>query len=288
MKLSFTRLAALNFVALATLGAVSTASAQKQAPWDRYTIRGGEFSVLLPTLPAMTTYDKAMNPSQQARNVIAAYSKGVVYAIHVYYRNGSLEDFIAGHSTVKSNREVKVGQFVGKEIVVQLATTKNITQYFVTKRYIYSFVARSSAIKNSEADVARFFESIKFDSTEDYIAIVDGAGVQSTWDPETRTDAINAPIVPVEKVTTKALLVSRPEPVYTELARKNHTTGKVIMTCVFSSSGAITDLLFVAGLHDGLAERARDAAKQIRFIPAIKDGQFVSTSMRLEYDFNLD
>lgn len=277
-----------SLVAFATAGAISSVSAQKQEPWERYTIRGGEFSVQLPTLPAMTTYDKALNPSQQARHVIAAYSKGVVYSIYVYYRNGSLEDFIAGHSTVKSNRDVKMGQLVGKEYVLQLATTKNITQYFVTRHYIYSLNARSTAMENPEADVTRFFASLRFDSSEDYIAIVDGPGSQSTWDRDTQTDANNEPIVPNEKVTTQALLVSRPEPVYTEAARKNHTTGKVVMTCVFSSSGAITDLLFVAGLHDGLAERAMAAAKQIRFIPAIKDGRFVSTSMLLEYDFNLD
>jgi len=36
-----------------------------------------------------------------------------------------------------------------------------------------------------------------------------------------------------------------------------------------------------------LLERAIDAAKKIRFIPAVKDGKYVSMWMQLEYNFNL-
>ena len=57
------------------------------------------------------------------------------------------------------------------------------------------------------------------------------------------------------------------------------------MRAVFSSSGAVQHLdeFAFAGWLD---ERAIAAAKQIKFIPAQKDGRPVSMWMQLEYNFN--
>jgi len=43
----------------------------------------------------------------------------------------------------------------------------------------------------------------------------------------------------------------------------------------------------VSGLADGLNERAIEAAQQIKFYPAVKDGQLVSMWMELQYNFDL-
>src|SRR6185295_16355515 len=77
-------------------------------------------------------------------------------------------------------------------------------------------------------------------------------------------------------VTTKARLISKPEPQYTEEARKNQITGTVVLKCVFSSSGQVTSIKTVSGLPNGLTERAIAAARQIKFVPATKDGHQVS------------
>ena len=88
-------------------------------------------------------------------------------------------------------------------------------------------------------------------------------------------------------VTTKARLLSKPEPQYTEDARKNQITGTVVLKVVFASSGQVTNIRTVAGLPYGLTERAIAAARQIKFTPATKDGHQVSMWMQLEYNFNL-
>ena len=88
-------------------------------------------------------------------------------------------------------------------------------------------------------------------------------------------------------VTTKARLISKPEPQYTEDARKNQITGTVVLKCVFSSNGTISNIRTVSGLPYGLTERAIAAARQIKFVPATKDGHQVSMWMQLEYNFNL-
>lgn len=88
-------------------------------------------------------------------------------------------------------------------------------------------------------------------------------------------------------VTTKARLISKPEPQYTEDARKNQITGTVVLKVVFASSGQVTNIRTVSGLPYGLTERAIAAARQIKFTPATKDGHQVSMWMQLEYNFNL-
>jgi TonB family protein len=88
-------------------------------------------------------------------------------------------------------------------------------------------------------------------------------------------------------VTTKARLLSKPEPQYTEEARKNQITGTVVLKVVFASSGQVTNIQTMRGLPYGLTEKAIAAARQIKFQPATKDGHQVSMWMQLEYNFNL-
>lgn len=89
------------------------------------------------------------------------------------------------------------------------------------------------------------------------------------------------------EVTSKARLISKPEPQYTEDARKNQITGTVVLKVVFASNGSVQNIRTVSGLPHGLTERAIAAARQIKFVPATKDGHQVSMWMQLEYNFNL-
>lgn len=88
-------------------------------------------------------------------------------------------------------------------------------------------------------------------------------------------------------VTSKAKVLSKPEPQYTEEARKNQVTGTVVLRAVFTSGGQVTGIKAVSGLPYGLTERAIAAARQIKFVPATKDGRPVSMYIQLEYNFNL-
>lgn len=89
------------------------------------------------------------------------------------------------------------------------------------------------------------------------------------------------------EVDQRARLLSKPEPQYTEEARKNQVSGTVMLRVVFSSSGEVVQIRALNTLPFGLTERAIAAARQIRFVPAMKDGHPVSVHMQLEYNFNL-
>jgi TonB family protein len=88
-------------------------------------------------------------------------------------------------------------------------------------------------------------------------------------------------------VNSKARVLSKPEPQYTEEARKNQVTGTVVLRAVFTSGGQVTNIRAVSGLPFGLTERAIAAARNIKFVPATKDGRPVSMYIQLEYNFNL-
>ena len=88
-------------------------------------------------------------------------------------------------------------------------------------------------------------------------------------------------------VTERARVLAKPEPQYTEDARRNQITGSVVLRVVFSRTGEVTNIRAINPLPFGLTERAIAAARLIRFRPATKDGRPVNVYMQLEYNFNL-
>ena len=89
------------------------------------------------------------------------------------------------------------------------------------------------------------------------------------------------------EVTRKAIITFKPEPGFTEDARKNNVTGVVRLRAILHASGSVQNISVVKGLPDGLTEKAIAAARQIRFTPAEKDGHTVSQYIVLEYNFNI-
>ncbi|HEV8140845.1 MAG TPA: hypothetical protein VGP81_13810, partial [Pyrinomonadaceae bacterium] len=53
------------------------------------------------------------------------------------------------------------------------------------------------------------------------------------------------------EVTSRARVLDKPEPQYTEAARKNQVTGTVVLRAVFSSSGSVMNISTIRGLPDG-------------------------------------
>ena len=66
-----------------------------------------------------------------------------------------------------------------------------------------------------------------------------------------------------------------------------YISGTVILSVVFSRTGQVTNIQARQTLCCGLTEKAIAAARSIRFIPAMRNGQVVSMYMQLEYNFNL-
>ena len=63
--------------------------------------------------------------------------------------------------------------------------------------------------------------------------------------------------------------------------------GKVVLKVTFSDTGKIGAISVISGLGNGATENALEAAKQIKFKPAIKNGKPVSVTKPVEYVFTL-
>ncbi len=82
-------------------------------------------------------------------------------------------------------------------------------------------------------------------------------------------------------------IIYRERAKYTEEARANKIQGTVVLSVVYTFDGRITEIRVVRGLPDGLSESAIEAAKKIRFQPAVRAGQPVSVRGNIEFNFTL-
>jgi TonB family protein len=93
-------------------------------------------------------------------------------------------------------------------------------------------------------------------------------------------------ILPMD-TSTRPKILYREKAQYTKEARDNKIAGTVVLSVVFAADAQIRDIELVQGLPDGLSEKAIEAAKKIRFEPAMRNGQPVSVRGKLEYSFNI-
>lgn len=100
---------------------------------------------------------------------------------------------------------------------------------------------------------------------------------------ELNDDYVYGPI----EVTTKARIISKPSPEYTEEARQNHITGTVTLLLILTADGIVKGFIPLARLPYGLTEKCISAARRIKFSPATMDGKPVSQFIRVEYNFNI-
>lgn len=101
-----------------------------------------------------------------------------------------------------------------------------------------------------------------------------------TEEPKKKAVASNSPLTPVE-------ILVKPNPTYTDEGRKLKIEGEVRLEVVFSATGKVQVLRVLQGLGHGLDEAAVRAAEQIKFKPALRDGQAVDSNATLRIIFQL-
>ena len=98
--------------------------------------------------------------------------------------------------------------------------------------------------------------------------------------PDPNRPKAPAPVQPV-------VILSKPNPAYTDEARKLRLEGDVLVEVVFLASGSVRVVRVTNGLGHGLDEAAVRAAEQIRFKPALQDGKPVDFPATVHIEFQL-
>jgi TonB family protein len=81
--------------------------------------------------------------------------------------------------------------------------------------------------------------------------------------------------------------IFKPEPEYSEEARKAKFQGAVMLSIVIDETGKTRDVRVIRPLGLGLDEKAIEAVLRWRFKPSLKDGRAVAVSANVEVNFRL-
>jgi TonB family protein len=260
--------------------------------WRIYTVKDEEFSVSLPGFPAMMTSEglRKADGKRRLERLLKTSVGGVDFYVETFENpepGQTLEQFIAeqgldSYYDRSTERKLTIDGFDGIEYSSSSKTTPPArVQIFATEKHLYRFITRGQDAGQRSIG-ALFFSSIKLGKKLDGIEVPNGSGSSSDLQSDTGERIFTG-----REVDTKARLVSKPPPVYTDEARNHQVSGTVILKVIVSKSGQVTNIRVVSGLPFGLTEQAIKAAKGIKFIPAMKDGQPVSMWMQLEYNFDL-
>jgi hypothetical protein len=159
------------------------ALAQESSSWKRYTVKGEEFSVKLPTLPALTTSTDFIKEEKRERvqRQFGAYADGVVYTI-LSVDDGKPQKMLKALSggsgsslgwDRSTEQEVARDGFAGKQY-----TSRNplggTAQLFATGIHFYLFQAFGAPAE--DARVQQFFSSLKLGPATEGVEVSDGEG----------------------------------------------------------------------------------------------------------------
>ena len=269
----------------AAMGQVPENNSTQQGEWRLYRLESERLAVALPAPPALSVGKRRSDPGRKERleQTLQASDGRVSFRVLIFENSNSLKlnDFVAEHNAnnewdIASERPIKVKGTVGKEL---MSPNKNaVCQLFIKYKRLYGFVA-TGAGPTDEA-VKSFFSSIELSRRPNGIELFEVAG----------TTIYAAPIDDLFKpaeIDQKVRLLEKPEARYTERARFEKTAGTVVLKAVFTADGQVVNIRILDPLPHGLTEVSIEAARKIKFIPAVKDGKPVSVWLQLVYNFNL-
>ena len=306
-------------------GPAGRAPATAQAPaatWARYTYPGDEFSVELPEMPAVshtTRHIEGTRFDTEKVRVFSLYSGGVVFFVAAYDRPRKSESldyfasFLRGMWEVSPKGEgAPLGGFEGRSYGVSGRPLRLVTnelygegRVFRTKKHAYLALAFSN--EDGRPEVERFLDSLSLGPSPSGERVAEqeavrpfapprtpaggqgpaaGAGPTGAGAGEAQASSADGPFT-AKELGQKARIVYKPEPDYTEEARRGNIRGAAKLRAVLSPDGKVRDISVIKGLPNGLTESAMRAARRMLFFPAAKDGRPVSQYVVLEYHFNI-
>lgn len=261
--------------------------------WQRLILRDEEFSVLVPTQPrALVGRQGYLFPGASEKvlrcRAYSGYAEGFIFVIESYGASRPqrlLKDVnLLFRNFDQSQLEtLSEANFVGFNATKYKIGRSSFTGYkyvFAGREHVY--VVTVAAKNMLHPSFSRFLSSFALGRYA-----LTGTVTPKVHDSSVFPASAAGMVVSSKETSPKVILVWKPEPYYTEAARRNQRIGTVVLRGIFTSAGEVIITDIVNPLGDGLTEKAIAAAKNIGFFPAEKDGQLVSVAMQLEYNFNL-
>jgi len=153
--------------------------AQRKQTWRRYTVKDGDFSVSLPTMPVMISSiesERRFPKVGWGRHLRTSLLEDVTYGIDVFDNPNrqSLDEFVAEYKAaardnVMAEQNVAVNGVPGKQYLIR--DVPALMQFFATERRRYRFTVRGADADNPA--VKQFFSSIVLGKEMDAVVVSD-------------------------------------------------------------------------------------------------------------------
>ena len=263
------------------------ASVQDELAWVTFAPEGEELTPMTPAWPTVRNYpvssaDHSNHEKILAHREYSAYGSGLVFIIVSYKAERPQRlwsDLLkSADNGAAFERDISFDGITARQYrstyESRYATYTRRFVRFATKEHVYLLTL--ATLEDTNPSVDRFLSSLRLRRPGD----------RSTTYAQ-GSDHIPGQAFSANEVTRRAIIVWKAEPFYTDQARADQVVGTVTLDAIFAEDGYVANIKVTRELKDGLTESAIDAARNIRFFPAEKDGKPVAQWMKLEYNFNL-
>ncbi len=264
---------------------------QNNSSWFLFVPEDEEFTAMIPAWPTTRSYSVSTSYKTDGERILAhrqygGYGNGLVFVIESFKAERPQrvwDDLLKSNveQTLIFERDIAFDGVVARQYKSTYSSHYSNYTYtrrlvrFVTKEHVYFLTL--ATLDETDPTVNRFLSSFRLRRSQDRTTPIEAQSFETVPDE----------VFTGNEVTRKATVVWKPEPTYTEQARAHQVVGTVVLKAVFAANGYVTNIIATRELKDGMTEAAIEAARNIRFFPAEKDGKHVSQWMALEYNFNL-
>ncbi|MBA3322170.1 MAG: TonB family protein [Pyrinomonadaceae bacterium] len=206
----------------------------------------------------------------------------------------STEAVKASESAIKAKPELAAPYLLKSQALLRVNAERLLT-LINEKRPLATPPDEAARKERSSVETQSYKEAAE--SLDTYLKLKPQDDSVNTWREQLETLRVYAKSADVPETdrifdstagnSQRATITGRPEPQYTERARKAGVEGEVVLRLVLASDGTVKHILVVQSLSHGLTEMAVAAAHKIKFTPATKDGRPVSQYATVIYNFNL-
>lgn len=260
---------------------------QNYPGWINFAPPDEDFTVSVPGNPTARIYPIYNPHDSNAEKLLAhreygGYGSGLIFNIHSF--KAEHPEKLASNYFSFLQQGMDFGRTVSIDGLDSTEFRRTVTSprgtytkrnvKFITGKHLY-LITLATIEENSPA-VDQLLTSLRWHRTGN-----------TTTPIQPPTETVTGEIFKPAEVTRPAFVVLKGEPFYTEEARQHRVIGTITLEAVFAGTGYVTNITVTRGLPHGLTESAIEAARNIRFFPAQKDGKPVSQRTMLEYNFNL-
>ncbi len=281
--------------------------------WIRAQSDNGEFSVEFPAGYDFYADKDGFSASSGSRSyflsemrMLNAYHEKTLLSLEAY-KTDSPKD-VAGIFAESDERngvetKIKVGKSKFKQVLIKRENLYAVRRFFTSETHIYILTAASRTEETPA--LKRFLDSLRFKTAkmeieptqtpEANVKTVSFSALKISQlaidlNPEPlrkRGDTKTPPQAPNNEDSLPLSIIVKPIPFYTEAARSAGESGVIRVRLTFSKNGSVTNIGFFSVLKEGLARQAAFAAIRLKFLPAEKNGEAITSVKFVEYSFSI-